>query len=73
MDNIEDWKRNAELLSMDNTYKVNRFNMPLLQITGITPLHTNFSAGFGLATKEDTETFTWLLTAKVSCSKGVDS
>ncbi|KAM4057719.1 MULE transposase [Hirsutella rhossiliensis] len=28
---------------MDNTYKVNRFNMPLLQIIGTTGLHKSFS------------------------------
>ncbi|KAM4062475.1 MULE transposase [Hirsutella rhossiliensis] len=31
------------LLIMDNTYKVNRFNMPLLQIIGTTGLHKSFS------------------------------
>ncbi|KAG5747742.1 hypothetical protein H9Q72_004026 [Fusarium xylarioides] len=35
--------------------------MPLLQITGITSLHTNFSVAFGVAAKEDEEAFTWLL------------
>ncbi|KAG5747772.1 hypothetical protein H9Q70_009557 [Fusarium xylarioides] len=58
---IDKWKRNLDLLVMDNTYKVNRFNMPLLQITRITALHTNFSVAFGVAAKEDEEAFTWLL------------
>ncbi|KAG5807751.1 hypothetical protein H9Q74_001052 [Fusarium xylarioides] len=58
---LANWKRNPELLVMDNTYKVNRFNMPLLQITGLTALHTNFSVAFGVAAKEDEEAFMWLL------------
>ncbi|XP_044717907.1 MULE transposase domain-containing protein [Hirsutella rhossiliensis] len=46
---------------MDNTYKVNRFNMPLLQIIGTTGLHKSFSIGFGLAAKEDEGAFQWIL------------
>ncbi|XP_044720126.1 MULE transposase domain-containing protein [Hirsutella rhossiliensis] len=46
---------------MDNTYKVNRFNMPLLQIIGTTGLHKSFSVGFGLTAKEDEGAFQWIL------------
>ncbi|KAM4059784.1 MULE transposase [Hirsutella rhossiliensis] len=60
-DCIADWKRNPELLIMDNTYKVNRFNMPLLQIIGTTGLHKSFSVGFGLTAKEDEGAFQWIL------------
>lgn len=60
-DCIDDWKRNPELLMMDNTYKVNRFGLPLLQVTGVTALHTNYSVAFGLASNEDIESFTWLM------------
>lgn len=59
---IEDWKRHPYLLMMDCTYKVNRFNMPLLQITGTTAFHSNFSVGFGLVSHEATAAFTWLAT-----------
>lgn len=48
---------------MDNTYKVNRFNLPLMQVTGISALHTNFSVAFGLAAREDIEAYTWFLSA----------
>ena len=58
---LDQWKRNPELLSFDNTYKVNRFNMPLLQITGITTLHTVFNAAFCLVSSEDEEAFAWPL------------
>ena len=60
-DSIELFKKNPELLSFDNTYKVNRFDMPLMQIGGITGLHTNFSIGFALTSREDEDTFCWTL------------
>ena len=60
-DSIELFKKNPEVLSFDNTYKVNRFNMPLMQIGGITGLHTNFSIGFALTSREDEDTFCWTL------------
>ncbi|KOS21947.1 Protein FAR-RED ELONGATED HYPOCOTYL 3 [Escovopsis weberi] len=59
--NIEDWKRSPEVLMLDTSYKINRLKMPLLQISGATPLHTNFSAGFGLTVKDDLASFTWIL------------
>lgn len=55
------WQRNPEVLLFDNTYKVNRFNMPLLNITGITSLHTNFHVAFSLASGEAEADFTWQL------------
>ena len=55
------FKENPEFLSFDNTYKVIRFNMPLLQIGGLTGLHTNFSAAFALTSMEDEDSFFWAL------------
>ncbi|KAM4055616.1 MULE transposase [Hirsutella rhossiliensis] len=46
---------------MDNTYLVNRFNMPLLQIIGTTGLHKSYSVAFGIAAKEDEGAFNWIL------------
>ena len=47
---------------MDNTYKVNRFNMPLLQVNGTTGLHKSYySVAFGLAAKEDEGAFLWII------------
>ncbi|KAM4067433.1 MULE transposase [Hirsutella rhossiliensis] len=46
---------------MDNTYLVNRFNMPLLQIIGTTGLHKSYSVAFGIASKEDEGAFNWIL------------
>lgn len=60
--NIEDWYRSNQVIMIDMTYKVNRFNLPLLQITGTTCLNTTFSIGFGLSAREDEDSFKWLLT-----------
>ena len=58
---LEQWKKNPEIVSFDNTYKVNRFNMPLLQITGITALYTTFTAAFCLVSSEVEAAFQWPL------------
>ena len=35
-----------DVMLMDCTYKTNKFKLPLLHILGVTPIETNFSAGF---------------------------
>ena len=70
---LEMWSHHAEFLSFDNTYKVNRFNMPLLQISGITALHSNFSVAFALSSQEDEDSFVWSLRCldEVACNNNV--
>jgi hypothetical protein len=46
------WQRNPCVLSMDNTYKVNRFNMPLFEVTGTTCIHSTFNIAFCLVSDE---------------------
>jgi hypothetical protein len=58
---IETWRRNPEVWSMDCTYKVNRFDMPLLQINGVTNLHTTFSIAYCLLSGEKEASFQWVL------------
>lgn len=58
---ISRWKRSPEILSFDCTYKVNRFNLPLLQITGVTTLHTTYMAAYCLVSSEDEEGFVFPL------------
>lgn len=53
----EMWKRNPEVLSMDNTYKTNRFKMPFLNVTGITSTDSTFNMAFGLLNREDEEAY----------------
>jgi hypothetical protein len=55
------WSRFSEVLSFDNTYKTNRFKMPLFNITGLTNINSIFNAGFGLIYTERREGFTWLV------------
>ena len=59
--NIDLWKANWVVISIDNTYKVNRYNMPLCQINGITALHTTFPVAYCLVSGEREEIFSWVL------------
>jgi hypothetical protein len=59
----EMWSFNPEVLVFDNTYKVIRYNMPLLQICGVSCIQSNFSAGFGLLGGEGQEYFEFALSA----------
>lgn len=54
------WKNNPEILMIDKTYKANRFNMPLLQIMGMTSLHTTFNVAYVLISDEDPQSFRWV-------------
>ncbi|KAJ3454821.1 hypothetical protein MRS44_013421 [Fusarium solani] len=54
------WKRFPEVLGMDNTYKTNRFNMYLFQVSGITDQKSVANFGFGLVNNEREEGFLWL-------------
>ena len=58
---LQQWQHNHEVLSFDNTYRVNRFNMPLLQVTGTTALHTTFTVAFCLVSSEVQAAFEWPL------------
>lgn len=55
------WKQNPEVLCFDNTYKTNRFNMPLHQINGVICLHTTFCVSFAVMSNEKEEWFAWVL------------
>lgn len=50
-----------EVLLMDCTYKTNKYNMPLLTITGVTALRRSFSIGMAFLGKETVEEFQWVL------------
>lgn len=49
---IDMWRDNWEIISIDDTYKTNRFNMPLAQITGVTDVNTTFNIAWGLLVDE---------------------
>ena len=54
-------KRFPWCLQIDNTYKTNRFKMPLFQITGVTNVGSIFDAAFGLVDNEREDGFNWLV------------
>ena len=52
---------NPEVLIMDCTYKTNRFNIPLLNIIGITSLGKNFWVAFCFLRNEKEGDFRWVM------------
>jgi hypothetical protein len=57
----EMWNQNPQVLSMDNTYKTNRYKMPFLNITGVANTHSTFNVAFAFLNKEDEEAYTWAI------------
>ena len=53
----------SDVFVMDCTYKTNKYNMPLLDIIGVTCFNTSFYSGFAFLDKEDEENYTWALRA----------
>jgi hypothetical protein len=62
--------QNSELFIMDFTYKTNRFNMPLLNMVGITLIHKSFFAGSCFLPLETEDSFIWCFTRiRVDCDR----
>jgi hypothetical protein len=55
------WKTFPEVLGLDNTYKTNRFNMNLFQISGMTDQMSVVPFAYGLSSAEGEGTYDWLL------------
>lgn len=55
------WKRYPQVLSIDNTYKTNRFKMPFFSCTGQTGTGSVFNRAFGLTLDETYESCLWLV------------
>lgn len=51
----------GDVFLMDSTYKTNKFNMPLLNIVGITGCNTTFYAAFAFLRKEEESDYSWAL------------
>ncbi|KAL2897234.1 Protein FAR1-RELATED SEQUENCE 5 [Bienertia sinuspersici] len=49
------------VVGMDSTYKTNRYNMPLVEIIGVTPCNNNFLIGYALLQSESSESYEWVL------------
>lgn len=54
-------RRFNTVLVMDCTYKTNRYNMPLLNVVGITSTYQTFNAGFAFLSSEKQDTYKWAL------------
>ena len=46
---------------LDTTYKTNKFNIPLLNIVGITSTFATFNGAFAFMANETEEVYTWVL------------
>ncbi|KAH7025220.1 uncharacterized protein B0I36DRAFT_250899, partial [Microdochium trichocladiopsis] len=46
------WKLNPEVSSFDNTYRTNRYNMPLFNVAGITCNNSYFNKVLGVVPNE---------------------
>lgn len=55
------WQRYPQVLSIDNTYKTNRFKMPFFSCTGQTGTGSVFNRAFGLTLDEKYESCLWLI------------
>nr|XP_043620091.1 PKS-NRPS hybrid synthetase cheA-like [Erigeron canadensis] len=53
----------SNIFLMDCTYKTNKYNMPLLDIIGVSCFNTSFYSGFAFLEKEDEESYAWALSA----------
>ncbi|XP_012856093.1 PREDICTED: uncharacterized protein LOC105975439 [Erythranthe guttata] len=49
------------VILMDCTYKTNRYEMPLLEIIGVTPVGRNFTIAVAFMSREDGDTYAWTL------------
>lgn len=58
---VKMWKQYPQVLSIDNTYKTNRFKMPFFSCTGQTSTGSVFNRAFGLVLDETYESCLWLV------------
>ncbi|RYO82461.1 hypothetical protein DL764_009603 [Monosporascus ibericus] len=63
---IEMWRRFWRIVTMDNTYKTNRYKMPFMNITGYTNHGNVFNMAFGVIHDETRASFEWLLQQYIS-------
>ncbi|RDX82859.1 hypothetical protein CR513_36299, partial [Mucuna pruriens] len=49
------------VLLLDSTYKINRYQLPLLEIVGVTSTELTFSVAFAYMESEEVDNFTWAL------------
>ncbi|XP_076943685.1 uncharacterized protein LOC143614011 [Bidens hawaiensis] len=55
------WRAFPHILIIDSTYKTNKYNMPFVQIVGVTSTNNTFSIAFAFMHNEKTVNYTWVL------------
>ncbi|XP_076937279.1 protein FAR1-RELATED SEQUENCE 5-like [Bidens hawaiensis] len=55
------WRAFPHVLIIDATYKTNSYNMPFVQIVGVTSTNKTFSIAFAFMQNEKIESYTWVL------------
>ena len=58
---LEMWHAFSHVMLMDATYKTNRYEIPLLEIVGVTPTNQTFCVAFVYMHKETKSKYTWAL------------
>ncbi|KAL9690384.1 hypothetical protein QQ045_010782 [Rhodiola kirilowii] len=64
----------GDVVSFDATYRTNKYNLVFVPFTGVDNHHRSVTLAAGLISKEDVESYTWLLTCFknfVSCDPSV--
>ena len=64
------WRAFPHVVLMDATYKTNRYNMPLLEIVGVTSTNLTFCLAFVYMHNETESTYTWALNCLKSTMDG---
>ena len=55
------WRHYAEVISLDDTYTTNRFNLPLMQVTEITDISITVNIAWALLKDEREHSYQWVL------------
>nr|XP_043633774.1 protein FAR1-RELATED SEQUENCE 5-like [Erigeron canadensis] len=58
---LDIWRAFPWIIEIDATYKTNVYNMPLVEIVGVTPTGKTFSIAHALIENEQHATYTWVL------------
>nr|KAJ0219272.1 hypothetical protein LSAT_V11C300129580 [Lactuca sativa] len=56
------WQAFPYVVLMDATYKINKYNLPFLEIVGVTSTNKTFSIAFAFMHNEKTSNYIWALT-----------
>ncbi|KAH9659227.1 protein FAR1-RELATED SEQUENCE [Citrus sinensis] len=65
--NREAYKEFGDVVTFDNTYLTNKYDMPFAPFVGVNHHGHSILFGCGLISHEDIETFTWLFRTWLSC------